>query len=243
MLLLSLGQSVLTSFPKQMEMSIRNWKGKAQKPYVGDVCLLFSSSPVEDEAVSCPHFWEAQLPLLCTQNLGSDKNWGTCVHAHSSPFWRRGEIIQIRCYVPLTCWRNPLVICQSILPAAFPNAIQLGGDRESSVNKPSLGAMLILMASQGLLAALWCVDSSTGHVVCSLPARRGMWMACFGRVVCLVLIISWYLCFRRELAAKAGGCREIPMKKVPPLFANKWWNCAKEWERWWCMSMVCSVPS
>lgn len=97
------------------------------------------------------------------------------------------------------------MICQGILrlTIAFPNAIQLGGDRESSVNKPSLGAMLILMASQGLLAALWCVDSSTGHV-CSLPARRSTWMACFGRVVCLVLIISWYLCLRRELAAKAG---------------------------------------
>lgn len=29
-------------------------------------------------------------------------------------------------------------------------------------------------------------------------------MACFGGVVCLVLIIYWYLCLRRKLAAKAG---------------------------------------
>lgn len=96
------------------------------------------------------------------------------------------------------------MICQFILrmTTAFPNAIQLGGDRESLVNKPSSGAMLILMASQGLLAALWCVDSCTGHVVCSLSARRSMWMACFDRVVCLVF--SWYLCMRRELATKLG---------------------------------------
>lgn len=86
MLLLSLSQSVLTSFPKQMEMSIRNWKGKTQKPSVTVVSLLFRSSAAGDEAVSCPHFWEAQLPLLCTQNSGSDKNWGACVHADSSPF-------------------------------------------------------------------------------------------------------------------------------------------------------------
>lgn len=167
-------------------MSIRNWKGKAQNPYVTVVFLLFSSSAVRDEAVSCPCFWEAQLPVLCTQNSISDKNWGACVHAHSSLFWRKGEIIQIRCCVPLTCWRKPLVICQGILrlATAFPNAIQLGGDRESSVNKPSLGAMLILMAFQGLLAALWCVDSSTGHVVCSLlPGEACGWLVLVGLFV------------------------------------------------------------
>lgn len=49
--------------------------------------------------------------------------------------------------------------CQGVLrlTTAFPNAIQLGGDRESSVNKPSSGATLILVASQGLLAARWPV--------------------------------------------------------------------------------------
>lgn len=59
------------------------------------------------------------------------------------------------------------------------------------------------MASQGLLAAQWHGESSIGHVVCSLPARKSIWKACFGRVVCLFLIIFLYLCSRSELAVKA----------------------------------------
>lgn len=110
MLLLSLGHSVLTSFSKQMEISSRNWKGKSQKPDVAFVLTLqllcsggCSCAPSSLLGSSTPPAWHPKFR--------QHPNSRVSVSLHAAPHPdgnQMGEVIQIRCPFPLTCWRKPL---------------------------------------------------------------------------------------------------------------------------------------